>query len=326
MKKITKIKFIVLITFGIMIPTIISFKPNFIFGNMYEGSDYRNDFNINLENLRVSKLSDKIHIIGNPGWVDFKNAGNCIGTGISSDPYIIEDLIIDSGGPGSSIVIENSNVYFKIENCTIYNSGTTIVADGGIKLVNVKNGEITNNNCSSIYKGIYVKNSEDLLISGNNLNENVDNGIHLFYCMKITVSGNTVNNNGNDGIYIHDNSNNNTVSGNTVDSNDDDGIYIIYGNDNIVSGNIISNNGDVGIFLRGSNTNRVSGNTFSGNEECITEEDCQGNEFTDNDSCDYGEGDTSPAIPGYNLFFLIGTLSALSFIILKKIKRSSKLI
>lgn len=143
--------------------------------------------------------------------------------------------------------------------------------------------------------------------------------------MNIIVSGSMVNNNGNYGIYMHDNSNNNTVSGNNVNYNNDDGIYIRYSNDSIISGNTINNSGDNGIYLRGSNTNIVSGNTIVGNQECITEEDSQGNVFNNNGSCNYGEGDTTPAIPGYNLFFLIGTLSALTFIIQKKIKSSSKI-
>jgi len=291
------------------------------FGNKFSKS--HDMINFRCENLIISDVDSKIHIIGNSGWVDFKNAGHCTGLGTSSNPYVIEDLVIDSGGPGNCIEIEDSDVYFKIENCTIYNSGTTFIGDGGIKLVNVTHGIVTNNTCTSIYKGIYVGQSDNITISGNRANNNSDNGIYLFYSMNNIVSGNIVNNNGNDGIYIHDNCKNNTVSGNTVNNNNDDGIYIIYSNDNIITGNTISYNGDDGIFLRGSNNNIVSGNIFIGNQECITEEDCQENVFSDNGSCNYGEGDG--IIPRYNLFFLLGTLVALSIIISRKIKKSSKL-
>ncbi len=231
--------------------------------------------------------------------------------------------MIDSEGPGNCIEIEDSYVYFKIENCTIYNSGTSFVDDGGIRLVNVTYGIVNNNTCTSIYRGISVGQSDNLIISGNRANNNSENGIYLWYSMNSIVSGNIVNNNGNDGIYLHDNCYNNTVSGNTVNNNTDDGIYIIYGIDNNITGNTINYNGDDGIFLRGSNTNIVSGNTFIGNQECITEEDCRDNVFSDNGSCNYGEGDG--IIPGYNLFFLLGTLVALSIIIQKKFLKSSKL-
>lgn len=107
--------------------------------------------------MKLSDVDSKIFISGNSGWVDFKNAGNCTGSGIDSDPYVIENLVIDSGGPGNSIEIEDSYVYFKIENCTIYNCGTTNVDDGGIRLVNVTNGIVTNNTIISIYTGISVE-------------------------------------------------------------------------------------------------------------------------------------------------------------------------
>ena len=212
MRKIIKIKLILLITFGIVLPIIISV-------NLGKYSKFQDDFSIDLKNLKISNLSSKIHIIGNSGWIDFKNAGNCTGSGTSSDPYIIEDLVIDSGGSGACIEIEDSDVYFKIENCTLYNSGTSIVGDGGIKLVNVNYGILTNNTCTSIYKGIYVGSSDNIIISGNRANNNSYNGIYLWYSTNSIISGNIVKYNGNDGIYVHDNCYKNKVSGNIVNNN-----------------------------------------------------------------------------------------------------------
>ena len=316
MRKIIKIKLILLITFGIVLPIIISV-------NLGKYSKFQDDFSIDLKNLKISNLSSKIHIIGNSGWIDFKNAGNCTGSGTSSDPYIIEDLVIDSGGSGTCIEIEDSDVYFKIENCTLYNSGTSIVGDGGIKLINVTYGILTNNTCTSIYKGIYVGNSDNIIISGNRANNNSFNGIYLWYSTNSIISGNIVKYNGNDGIYVHDNCYKNNVSGNIVNNNNDDGIYIVYSNENNITGNTINNNNDDGIFLLGSNNNIISGNTLIGNQECIKEEDCQGNVFNDNGSCNYGEGETQ-AIEGYNIIFLFGALVVLSIILQKKMVRSIK--
>ena len=74
------------------------------------------------KDLKNSLTSGKIHI--NNNWSNARDTGICSGSGIYSDPYVIEDLIIDCGGSGSGIFIENSKIsYFIIRNCTIYNSG-----------------------------------------------------------------------------------------------------------------------------------------------------------------------------------------------------------
>ena len=275
MKSKSKIK-VIIITLGIIFAlfSLITTNLNSNVGNLA----YSDDTNLDNKNLKLSKVSGKIHIINNSGWVAFRSAGNCTGQGTYSDSYVIEDLVIDGGGSGSCIWIEDSNVYFKIENCTVYNSGGSS-GNAGIRLSKVNNSQLINNNCSSNHLGIYLDSS----------NNN-------------TISGNIANNNGGDidgfGIYLYS-SNNNTISGNTA-----------------------NNNTNFGIFLGESNYNIVSGNTLIGNNECIAEENCQGNEFSDNGSCTYGEGDKEPTIPGYNLFFLIILLSIVSIIINKKIKKS----
>ena len=76
-------------------------------------------------------------------WSVAKADGICTGNGTYSEPYIIEDLVIDAGGSGSCISIENSDVYFIIENCTLYNSGGYYTA--GIKLSYVDNSQLINN-------------------------------------------------------------------------------------------------------------------------------------------------------------------------------------
>jgi len=53
-------------------------------------------------------------------------------------------------------------------------------------------------------------------------------------------------------------------------------------------------------------------NKFLGNYECIREVDCNGNIFENNDC---------GIIPGYSLFFLLGTLSVAIILISKKLKK-----
>ncbi|GAG79211.1 unnamed protein product [marine sediment metagenome] len=121
------------------------------------------------KNLKLSAVSDKIYISGDSGWSNAKDTGICTGEGTSSIPYVIEDLVIDGNGLGSCIWIENTDVYFKIENCTLYNSGGNWI-DGGISLVNVDNGQITNNTARNNWR----------------------NGISLRYCENNNISGNIV--------------------------------------------------------------------------------------------------------------------------------------
>ncbi len=128
----------------------------------------KNSDTINLinENVKISSVSEKIHINGNSGWLAFKNAGNCSGQGTYSDPYVIEDLIINGSGSGSCLFIENSDVYFRIENCTFFNSGNGEI-DSGIKLSYVYNGYIVNITSYNCRSGIFLSYSDNNTIIGN---------------------------------------------------------------------------------------------------------------------------------------------------------------
>jgi hypothetical protein len=121
MKSNRKIKTLILIILGILFVFLPIFTSNLNFKN----SEFNDDKRLANENLKISKVSGKIHIDDtNPtmNWSVAKKDGICTGNGTYSDPYVIEDLIINGGGSGDCILIENSNVYFRIENCTVYNS------------------------------------------------------------------------------------------------------------------------------------------------------------------------------------------------------------
>ncbi|MFX1587277.1 MAG: hypothetical protein ACFFC1_03900, partial [Promethearchaeota archaeon] len=107
--------------------------------NIDKNTEFNDDININNKNWNTSALSERIHIDNN--WTDAKVAGICTGSGTYSDPFIIKDLEIDGGGAGNGIWIQNSDAYFKIENCTVYNSGSE-KGDAGIRLESVSNGTL----------------------------------------------------------------------------------------------------------------------------------------------------------------------------------------
>ncbi len=302
-----KSKITILLILGILfafIP-ITTATLSLIAGNSSRSSEYSDNFNKDNKNLQPSKISGPIYIDDtdpNYNWSVAKDAGICTGNGIYSDPYVIEDLVIDGGGWGSCIVINNSDVYFIIRNCKLYKSGPG-GWDAGIGVHGTFNGVIINNNCSSNWKGIYLMYSNYITILGNTANDNHHQGIFLISSNNNIISGNTANGNSNDGINLFEGSNNNNVSGNTANNNyygislnsdyntisgntaNDNyrGISLTFSNYNKISGNTANAN-TIGIFFLASNNNYISGNTLLGNDECIVEKSgCEGNVFENND-------------------------------------------
>ena len=204
-------KIIVLITLGILYAlSLITINYSFNVGNYEKMAEYNDDFTLDKDNLKISTVSGKIHIDNN--WTAAKIAGICTGNGTYSEPYVIEDLVIDGENSGTCILIENSEVYVIIVNCTIYNSD---MFGAGITLLNVNNSQLIDNNCSSNYRGIYISNCQNNTVSGNTINNNIY-GIFLAASHNNTVSGNFANNNLN-GIYLNA-CDNNTISGNIMNN------------------------------------------------------------------------------------------------------------
>lgn len=328
----------------LVLSSILTTNLNSVTGFCDKNSEYSDDTNQDKENLKTSKISGPIYIDDtNPSanWSVAKDAGLCTGNGTYSDPYVIKDLEIDGGGSGSCIWIENSNVYFRIENCTLYNSGSYLPYVGiGLLYVNNSiisyldvyntttaislkycyNNTISNNNAhNNKFLGFALYYSYYNLISGNNASYN-NGGGYLHDSPHNSISKNTLNNNNEDGIYLY-RSHYNFISGNIANLNSENGIKLWYSDYNLISGNTANNNIEIGIYLAYySNYNTISGNDLKGNDKCIEEYNCKGNKFSNNKYCDYGEGDGR--IPGYNLFVLLGILSIVAITLSKKLKKS----
>jgi parallel beta-helix repeat protein len=219
------------------------------------------------DNIVVSEIdnSNKIHINGNSDWIDLKNAGNCTGSGTDSDPYVLEDLVIDGGSCGDCIRIENSDMHFIISNYTVYNAGGYT----GIRLVNVENGNVNQNNCSYNGNGIsFEANCENIIIQGNIINRNTACGIILMNSYSNCIKENIITNSGIEGIRLADGSYNEILD-NTINLNGWVGIELTGSNNNDISENYISGS-SVGILIsEESKCNTVSNNIFSSNGEDI---------------------------------------------------------
>jgi len=289
-KSKVKIEIIIVITFGILFALALGFtiSPSFI-------TDDNDVSNSDKEKPKIPAVSGKIHINDdNPSinWTVAKEGGICTGNGTYSDPYIIEDLEIDGEGSGNSILIENSNVYFKIVNCTLYNAEWG--SEAGIGLLNVNNSQLIGNNCSysqlgivfgdgwgggSCYNntlsgnivnnnrgGILLSDSFNNTVSGNTANNNTWCGIYILACNYTVISGNTMNDNNMNGLHLA--GNNSIISGNIMNDNNMHGMWIAYSYNNTFLRNTVNNNNWSGICLFDSNYNTISGNTAFYNTEC----------------------------------------------------------
>jgi len=214
-----------------------------------------------------------------------KTNQHCKGSGTFKDPYVIQRVKIIASGSDSCIEIRNSYKYFIIIDSIFINSGR-VFGDAGIRLNNVTNGRILNNDCSNNLAGILIELSDNINLTDNTLINNEYAGIRLNGCSNIIVSGNNVlsneygiycnvisnnilNNNqiinNRIGIYLYSSSYN-SLAYNYVCDNIEDGINLMNSNDNYLFNNTLINNLYRGISLSTSSNNNLSQNYIKENQ------------------------------------------------------------
>lgn len=245
------------------------------------------------------------------------------GHGTWSEPYVIEDLVIDGKKTTYCIQIENTDDYFEIRNCTLFN------ATSGILLQGVKNGTLTNNICHNNTYGIRLRSSStNNTVINNTCYLNSNYGIGVYDSLENKFLNNNCSWNDYHGIFLDISSDHNNISDNDCFLNQYKGIKS-YANHTFVSGNNCSFN-DVGINTYGYNDiiqyniclnsswngiNFYSGNSTLVNNKCWFSDSIGINVFGQNNSirnnnCSYNgyigiqlDGSNNNTLAGNNCSF-----------------------
>ncbi|UCH89201.1 MAG: right-handed parallel beta-helix repeat-containing protein [Thermoplasmata archaeon] len=172
---------------------------------------------------------------------------------------------INGGGTGDVVYVSSN--WVNITRFTLTNSGS-FSREAGIKLINVKNCYIANNNCSLNNRlGITIDSTCSYIrIENNTCNNNLYPGIGAFTSSShIIIKNNTCLSNSN-GIVLGPLTNNNSIENNTCNSNNFYGIDLVRSTCNLIKNNTCNLNSE-GIWLDTSSWNIVKNNTCNENKQ-----------------------------------------------------------
>lgn len=110
-----------------------------------------------------------------------------------------------SKGPNASaaaINIEQSGNYWIIENFTVVGDGS--MQKAGIRVTGSNFSQINNNTVSETFTGIFVSNSDSVIVQGNTCHDSTDqHGIYMSGDSNYIVRGNTLYNSNWDGLHLN---------------------------------------------------------------------------------------------------------------------------
>ncbi len=243
-----------------------------------------------LSNPSSLKSHDPIHINGNSQFM--KSNGVVKGTGTQNNPYIIENWDINAT-LNNGIQIENTNAYFIIRNCYVYNGSLGSPMKHGIFFKNVRNGVVKNNRLTNNQYGIYLNNSDGNIISNNTCISNIYHGIFLLSSSNNTITNNIAISNHLDAILLRVSSNDNIIIKNIVNESQSGIVLILDCDRNIIIGNIANSNWPYhGINLHDTcNENFIANNiaNSNGDDGIILWIDCMKNLVFNNTANSNGE-------------------------------------
>ena len=167
-----------------------------------------------------------------------------------------------TGNVNDTIVVERDNIVVDGAGYTVKGTGSGT----GIFLSGRSNVTIKSMRIENFSYGIYIDESSNNTITGNNITDNANHGIYLYYYSDDNhISNNNITENDGNGIEIRSSSNN-SIYGNNIAGNEA-GIYIRSSTHNRVYGNNVTDNGGVqvggGIWLDRTDFNTISGNNIT---------------------------------------------------------------
>jgi parallel beta-helix repeat protein len=249
------------------------------------GGNYWSDYNgTDLYNGSYQNLTGSDGIGDTPYVIDANNLDNypLMAPYVPFDNQTIYINVDGSIDPSGAPILRNGDLYTLTGNITSSSDGIvierdSIVLDGagftvqgngtgnGIDLSNRSSVTIENTNIENFGYGVYLENSSNVSISGNNATANGWDGIFLDSCLYNTISGNNLNNNDNSGLNVEF-SNDSIISGNTMTANKLDGLYIQYSSDNIIIENNASANTPLdGLAILWCSNDTIEENTVTAN-------------------------------------------------------------
>ncbi len=176
------------------------------------------------DTLKASDLDehDAIYIAGNDAMVSTAAAEGWTGNGQSGNPFIIDELLIDTDGAdtsgkmvGAGIWLDSVTLFVCIQDCLMVDN------DFGIILDKCQNIVVAGNSISlSIQDGVFIKDSSSITVSANTVSDNGGHGVYLLHSTAVTINaGNEISTNQLHGVCLAHGSNGNTVAGNTFVNN-----------------------------------------------------------------------------------------------------------
>ena len=231
---------------------------------------------IYLESSSNNRIEEN-NITDNPGvaieFREFSNNNSISGNNITNSVVFLESSSSNvSGNTFTDAGVELWGSYANsVENNTVNGrpliylegmAGFNIVDAGQVVLVRCTGIRVENLDLSRTTVGVELWETNNSIVSGNNITSTGVYPIMLGYSSNNSISGNTIANSSAVGIPLWGSSNN-SISGNMVIANEDKGIELCESsNYNSVRGNNITDSG-IGIWLYGSSNNSIDGNTIA---------------------------------------------------------------
>lgn len=209
------------------------------------------------EEVSAYTKHNPILIDGNGGFTTANGVTG--GSGIPSDPYIIEGWEIDASTT-HAIKIRNTDAHFIIRNSYLHSGWHSY---SGVFLLHVLNGRTENSVVRYNLEGIELVGSRNVTVVNNSVKWNTGDGISLYDSHWNSIANNTFFENPF-GIYV-DSSKRNVIANNNVTKSTDIGIRVYGSLENEIANNSITSSRGFGIYLRSSNDNSISGNSVTSN-------------------------------------------------------------